>query len=494
MSKLVKATLQKIFADEDERPDGSPFPVQFNPSSLRLRVTNQIEGGRSTAKQVRQQTGNSSRTLTLELFFDTADEGSTGSPVSVRDKTKKLEDFISTPEKNPDPPPKLKFVWGDMILVGIADSIDINLEHFAPNGYPLRAKVNLSIKEQDPRIQFQPGNRDSSSAKSPGGKLGSPGAGTNLGFSAGISAGLSLGLSAGIGINASIGGSAGVKVGLALEGETSAEFAARVGADPNAWRSLQSAQGSGIGLSAGELVGFNSAINSSPGVGVSGGVNTKGGVANQAASGLNLATIDKASFLASSSINQQSDPDEAGKAMSSLGGVDASINAIKIQQSAQQTHDSISAFGMGFSDMVSHLGDSTSVRNSLFNNRIVNQPITRTPLIHSGSNSFSQVQSAPSQPAPPRVDVRAVSFGQGIPLQALLGVAQAQQQAKVYGNRQQVTGIDQHLAPISNDKSIAPWVALPSRDPIRQSTNELELTKQGGHCQATACDCHGTSS
>ena len=91
MSNLVKATLQKVLADEAETEDGDAFPVQFNPSSLKIRITNQVEGGRSAARQVRQQTGNSSRVLTMELVFDTADEGSQDSPVSVRQKTKQLE-------------------------------------------------------------------------------------------------------------------------------------------------------------------------------------------------------------------------------------------------------------------------------------------------------------------------------------------------------------------------------------------------------------------
>ena len=79
---------------------GDSFAVQFNPTTLRLTLANRTEGGQSTGKEVRQNLGNSSTTLAVDLIFDTADEGSTASPVSVRIKTKKLEKFLA-PKKIP---------------------------------------------------------------------------------------------------------------------------------------------------------------------------------------------------------------------------------------------------------------------------------------------------------------------------------------------------------------------------------------------------------
>lgn len=474
MSELAKAKLEKILSDTSETPDGEAFPVQFNPSSLKIRVTNSIEGGRSTARQVRQQTGNSSRTLSLELIFDTADEGTTSSPVSVREKTKQLEQFISAPLNNPDPPPKLKFQWGDLIWVGISDSLDISLEHFAENGYPLRAKVSLSIKEQDPQIQFQPSNRDSGSASPPGGKAGLPGSGTNLGFSAGISAGLSAGFGAsiggGIGLSAGVGISAGAKIGLALEGESGAEFAARVGVDPSAWRGLEADLSSGASLSAGTQVGFNPAVNSSPGVGSSGGVNASKSVSGLAASGLNLSE-------SSSNQSQKINPDVAGKAMSALGGVDGSINSLKIQKSQDDTDTSISAFGMDFTPET-----------------IETRAITRKPLINSGISNYSNSISAPSMPAPAKLDSRASSFGQGIPLQPLFGASQVQQTSKVYANRQQPLKQGFNSVPVSTSACTPAWVALPKSDSSREATDNIEYKKSLTPCQVVHCDCSGGKS
>lgn len=486
MSNLVKATLQKIRADEAETPDGEAFPVQFNPSSLKIRITNQIEGGRSTAKQVRQQTGNSSRTLTLDLLFDSADEGSTDSPVSVRDKTKRLEQFISTPENNPDPPPKLKFHWGDLTVVGIADSIDVSLEHFAANGYPLRAKVSLSIKEQDPTLVFQPGNRGSSGAQPPGGKAGKPGAGTNLGFSAGISAGIGFGATAGIGL------SAGGKVGFALDGEMGAEFAARMGVDPTAWRSLDADLSTGLSLSAGTQVGFNNSLNSHPGIGVAKGVNSGLDVGSSAASGLNLSqSTMNSSGVTALSKNNATDADAAGKAMSSLGGVEASINAVKIQQNQQKTQSSVTAFGMGFTPVVSLNSATAPSSGPLQAQAVYGKAVTRAPLNNSIAKSVNQTQYNQPLAPPDRVDPRATTFGQGIPLQPLFGASQTQQILKVYGYRDGQFRQANLTVPTSNNISTPGWIALPQRDETRQSLDVLASKKHATHCQHKACQCRG---
>lgn len=496
MGELAKAKLEKVLSDAAETPDGEAFPVQFNPSSLKIKVTNTIEGGRSTARQVRQQTGNSSRTLSLELIFDTADEGTTKTPVSVREKTKQLEQFISTPQSNPDPPPRLKFQWGDLIWVGISDNIDISLDHFAENGYPLRAKVSLSIKEQDPQIQFQPGNRDSGSASPPGGKAGLPGSGTNLGFSAGISAGISAGFSAGIGvsagISAGIGISAGAKIGVALDGETGAEFAARVGVDPEAWRGLETDLSSGASLNAGTQIGFNPSLSSSAGVGTTGGVNASKSINGFAASGLNLGTSENSQTV-NSAINPANsaaiNPDLAGKAMSSLGGVDASIQHIKINQETEKTQASIQAFGMDFTPVIAQ---PVGYKSSAAGNSATTRAITRAPLVKSGIASHSESLNASALPPPERVDTRASTFGKGIPLQPLFGVSQVQQTQKVYSSRVPFQQQSNQI-PMSNNACTPFWVALPSVDDSRDKTDSLEMKKSVKPCAVKACDCVGGS-
>ncbi|MFA3789993.1 hypothetical protein AB6T38_02630 [Aliiglaciecola sp. SL4] len=500
MSNLVKATLQKVLADEAETGDGVAFPVQFNPSSLKIRITNQIEGGRSAAKQVRQQTGNSSRVLTMELIFDTADEGSKDSPVSVRQKTKQLEQFISTPENNPDPPPKLKFNWGDLTVVGIANSIDVSLEHFAANGYPLRAKVNLSIKEQDPTIVFTPADRGTGNAQNPGAKASLPGAGTNSGFSAGISAGIGLsagiGISAGVsagfgvsaGISAGVGISAGAKVGFALEGEMGAEFAARMGVDPAAWRSLDVGADTGGNLAAGSQVVFNTATNISPGIGVSSGVNAESDVNQKASSGLNLSTVSQLNNpLSTMTPQSKNDADSAGKAISSLGGIGATINGVKLQNSQQQTQLSVSAFGIN-SDLLSTV---KVLGGNAVDQTGKSKGISRAPLVRAQNQSDTQMPNEFTQTSA-FPDQRAMTYGQGIPLEPLFGVSQTQNVMKVYADRDLAIANHPHGVPFTSNAATPPWVALPQRDAQRQAVDS-KSPGFGNSSFSTGCQCTGVT-
>src|SRR5215510_10270936 len=133
--ELQKATIAELDGDTEK----SSFPVQFNPTTLRLALTNQVEGGQSQGKQVRQHIGASSTTLSLDLIFDTTDEGTTDNPQSERAKTKQIERFL-VPKgegQQENAPPRMRFTWGDLIVEGVVESMTIDFEHFAANGVPL---------------------------------------------------------------------------------------------------------------------------------------------------------------------------------------------------------------------------------------------------------------------------------------------------------------------------------------------------------------------
>src|SRR2546423_7633527 len=84
MSGLVKASLQEIRSDRAGTPIGNAVDVQFNPASLRLALSNHVEGGQARHNQARQFVGKSSTGPSFELQFETADEADgLGAPVSV---------------------------------------------------------------------------------------------------------------------------------------------------------------------------------------------------------------------------------------------------------------------------------------------------------------------------------------------------------------------------------------------------------------------------
>src|SRR5687768_6085338 len=141
MPALKKATLQEISGDSRRSPVGSPVDVQFNPTTLNLQLSNQIEGDVTRGRTARQLVGANAAPLTLDLVVDTADEGTTERPVSVRIKTAIVERYVLPQQTGAETPPKLRFQWAELVIEGIVDSVGIDFDHFAADGTPLRAKV-----------------------------------------------------------------------------------------------------------------------------------------------------------------------------------------------------------------------------------------------------------------------------------------------------------------------------------------------------------------
>ena len=319
---LQKAALIEL------KPDGTPagdplgVPVQFNPATMKLTITNSTEGGESKGKQTRQFLGSSSATLAIELMFDTADEGDTANPVSVRLRTAIVEKYVlpesQTPQKQA--PPKLKFQWGPLVMVGVVDSVTIDLDHFAANGTPLRAKVGLTIKEQNPKDQLGIiGAGANTQAAPPPGQpdAGLPGSGP----------------------------AASTQSAAAIGGETAADFAARMGLDPSAWRGLDIGGSASLSLGAGLEVGFSADLSISAGLGVTVGFEAGVSASLDASVGLDVSASVGISASASFSADVS-----AGLAVSAAGGVSAAIAQVQtsaaataVQQTAQAYNQSLPA-------------------------------------------------------------------------------------------------------------------------------------------------------
>src|SRR4029453_11638764 len=152
MSKLEKATLEEIGADKAAKPvKGTKIAVQFNPASLKLELANKVEGGDVKSRQARQYLGKASTTLSFDLHFDSADLGTTDTPVSVRTLTSMVERFVlpkgtgNTKQK----PPKARFHWDQLQIDGIIESVSIDFDLFAPNGTPPRPKRGGPTQDKD---------------------------------------------------------------------------------------------------------------------------------------------------------------------------------------------------------------------------------------------------------------------------------------------------------------------------------------------------------
>src|SRR6267143_1487952 len=319
MPSLKKATLQEIDAGSGAKPvPGTEIEVRFNPQSLKLALANKIEGGDTRGKQNRQYLGKTSTTLAFDLHFDTADQGTTDKPVSVRTQTAMVERFVLPKGQGnkKQVPPKCRFHWDELVIDGIIEEVSIDFELFASNGTPLRAKMGVSIKEQDAKyelLQSGPGANNANSATPPG----KPGTGPGSG-----------------------GGGPTDSSAQALAGESAAGFAARLGLDPTAWRGIAGQLGasSSLSLQTGLSIDFNSSLSVGAGIGISAGVDVGASASLEASFGLS------ASAGASFGVSAGGDA-SAGFALSAAGGLGAALETVAIVKSESAAAGARRSFG-----------------------------------------------------------------------------------------------------------------------------------------------------
>lgn len=378
MSSLEKACLCVLDRNGSSTDE---FPVQFNPATMQLQMTNSIDGGTSRGRQTQQYNGTSSTTLTLDLEFDTADEGTTDAPVDVRSRTKQVAQFLLPGGPNFDQaPPRVKFVWGGFELVGTMASLTEDLSLFSSGGVPLRAKCSVSIKEQDPKFDANERGAGAKEANNP------PPAGE--------------GDRAGAGAPGTTGGGLADRAAQALAGETPADFLARNGGSGEAWRALGGALealGEGVSLEAGASIEFSSSLSMAAGVGASAGFQAGLGASVSASLGLEASAGAAGGASATARLQQ-------GFALSSAGGLTAAAETAKRAQAADAANDARASFGMAAQA-------SAEVQATEAGRGAARRPLSTTSSVRTQPST-----AAESASIPPKADPRATSYGRGVPL------------------------------------------------------------------------------
>lgn len=447
MSGLQKAKIQEIDSSEAAKPIGAPIDVQFNPTSLRVQIQNVIEGNRSSGRQVRQYIGSTSATLSMDLVFDSADDDDgSGKAVSVRKKSNALSYFVlPKQEGKKDVPPKLRFIWGEFIFDGIMEGFTEELDLFDAEGVPLRSKVQVSIKEQNPSLQFLktgPGAASAGSPPEPGGAgKGAPGSS----------------------------GAGGDRTAAALAGESLAEFSARVGLDPGAWRAIAGGLEASLSLSAGLEIDFQAGVSASAGIGASLGLEAGVSASLEASFGLEVGA--SASFSAGASGTASVGAGAGGGfALAAAGGVSAAIESVAIAKSAGASGAARAAFAAALPSTAapaSAAGARTAASPGASRAALPSaggaapakpaRPEQARPRLQStGLPTRSAQQAAPSAPPRPRADPRATSFGFGVPLRArVTGAADERGEALAGAGKLGARGV-----PITRDPTVPSWVAL----------------------------------
>jgi nucleoid-associated protein YgaU len=132
---------------------GDEIPCLFNPSELTVSKSNSWDAGQSkgrNAPELRFQAGQSA-TLSLSLTFDTTRDGT-----DVTEHTGKLLDLMKADpnlpggdaSRNSGRPPWVEFHWGKLhSFRAVVEKLQLRFTYFASDGMPLRAKVDLSLKQ-----------------------------------------------------------------------------------------------------------------------------------------------------------------------------------------------------------------------------------------------------------------------------------------------------------------------------------------------------------
>jgi hypothetical protein len=164
-SKLSKAVLIPLDAQNQDAPEDSWISVQFNPASLKVTLSNTLKdsnsgGGQSKAAQFVDK---SESTLAIELVFDTSvldaenlsetDGTQTLLHKDVRLQTQKIASEFMKPQdaesNQPKAPKRCRFQWGSFSFIGMLSSYNETLDYFSAEGVPLRATLALSFKQDN---------------------------------------------------------------------------------------------------------------------------------------------------------------------------------------------------------------------------------------------------------------------------------------------------------------------------------------------------------
>lgn len=318
--------------------DGTAIPVHFNPTSLRVALTNQF-GDDPPEQHARATTAK----LDVELLFDTTHNGS-----DVRSATAALRAMAVATGVTPPPSgqqqqangslPKAFFHWGTTCFEGLIETLTETLDYWSSDGVPLRASINLGMKGSELRSSAYTASATATNVETPAlvdfvpvpamngtgasaaaAKGGDPGAGRFLaalnkmesmragasagasfsasasaklsaaaGFAAsgGVSAGASAGFKAGAGIGFGAGASAGASASAGLSASVGVGMAAGMSAGAGFSVGASASAGASFGASAGASAGFGASARASFGAsaGASGFAGSSGSFSSSSSS------------------------------------------------------------------------------------------------------------------------------------------------------------------------------------------------------------------
>src|SRR6266496_2739202 len=126
------------------QPEGhAVINVLFNPNQYSVEKGNQLaeSGVLGLSAPILQYVHGNTRTLSMELFFDTYEE-----QTDVTQHTKKIYDLLGI-DADKHVPPICRITWGGFVFRGVLATVSGRFTLFLADGTPVRANLTVSFKE-----------------------------------------------------------------------------------------------------------------------------------------------------------------------------------------------------------------------------------------------------------------------------------------------------------------------------------------------------------
>jgi nucleoid-associated protein YgaU len=135
--------VRPVIKDERQRR----IPLRFNPTDYKLSKSNTFAEiaipGLDTPPL--QYVRGGTETLSVQALVDTSD-----TLENVRTKYVDAMRNLMRPDKREHAPPIVRFVWDESVFTGVMEKLDVHYQLFRPDGVPLRAQLDISLKEYRP--------------------------------------------------------------------------------------------------------------------------------------------------------------------------------------------------------------------------------------------------------------------------------------------------------------------------------------------------------
>jgi hypothetical protein len=122
---------------------GARIPVLFNPTQYSFDQGNQFAdlGIPGLSSPILQYVRGNTRTLTMDLFFDTYEQ-----QADVRNYTNKIYGLLGI-KSDTHVPPICTFIWGNFTFTCVLERVGGRFTLFLADGTPVRATLSVTFKE-----------------------------------------------------------------------------------------------------------------------------------------------------------------------------------------------------------------------------------------------------------------------------------------------------------------------------------------------------------